>query len=180
VQIISSLTKFNKNNRPAVREPGIYRGLWHDIYIAPAMNYDTVDFGAEITVYKDEQITKDLLALKFNDFKISGSPTRGMVIESSIEVKTQDGFEQEIKLELVNKDGVITGSTRVFENYDITLVGVNLKEDKIIVGIKDKLTAQQTLKADISVKPLINLVWLGVLLITLGGIVSLALRYSRK
>ncbi|MEG6584465.1 cytochrome c biogenesis protein CcsA [Dendrosporobacter sp. 1207_IL3150] len=171
--IVGALTKLNKLGNPAAREPGIYRNLLADIYIAPAHD-ESEHTGEELTLTKNQVLTKDNVILKFIKFKMRGmdgsEPVR---VEALIEVSEGRQIE-EIRPELTNQDGAILGSTvMAFKRYEIHIIGIKPGEGKVIVEFRDILAAanaeQRRLEAEVSYKPLINLVWLGTCLITFGA-----------
>ncbi|MDR1702550.1 MAG: cytochrome c biogenesis protein CcsA [Sporomusaceae bacterium] len=174
-EMLRPLTKLNKNNAPAAREPGIYRSMTEDLYLAPVHEHSAEDYGTEITLTVSEEFTHSGLIIKSGELKMAASPMSGMVIETPLEItETASGQREALSLKLTSRAGSVTSTdATLFARYKITLVGVSPNENKIMLGIKDTtLDPAATLKADIMTKPLINLVWLGTIIITLGGLIG--------
>ncbi|WP_371361796.1 hypothetical protein SRRS_31290 [Sporomusa rhizae] len=170
--VVHSLTKLNKEGQPAAREPGIYRRLLSDLYIAPMVKTEE-DHGPELMLVKGEWINQGEVQLAFVKFNMAGMDGDGPVrVQALIEVKT-GSLSQEVRPELTNKNGQITGSTvKALDRYEIHIVGLKPGEGKVFIEFKDtfigKATGQEQLEAEFSQKPLINLVWFGAFLITVG------------
>ncbi|QJW45926.1 cytochrome c biogenesis protein CcsA [bacterium BFN5] len=169
---VAALTKLNKFGEPAAREPGIYRSLLADIYLAPSAVEEK--HGEELTLSKGQLQNIGDVSLKFVKFTMRGmdgsEPVR---VETLIEVSANGKIEQ-IRPEIANQNGKVIGSTvSAFKRYDIHLIGIKPGEGKIVLEFLDTQVAQQTgavqLEAEVSHKPLINLVWLGACLITAGA-----------
>lgn len=170
--ITQTLTKFNKEGQPVAREPAIYRKLLYDLYIAHVEKKVGNDFSI-ITLAKGEPLTEGDVQLEFIKFNLAGMDGNDSVrVEALIKITagTQSG---EIKPELTNKDGHILSSTvKAFEQYEIRIVGIKPADGKLSIEFKDThadmATGSEQFNAEVSRKPLINLVWLGALLI-IGG-----------
>jgi cytochrome c-type biogenesis protein CcmF len=86
-----------------------------------------------------------------------------------------EGQIQQVKPELTNKNGRIIGSTvTAFDRYELHITGIRPGEGKVTIEFKDNKAAKlaagpERLEAEVSHKPLINLVWLGAILITVGA-----------
>jgi cytochrome c-type biogenesis protein CcmF len=66
---------------------------------------------------------------------------------------------------------VVTGAPVVaFGQYEIVINGVNPRDGNISIGLLDNVSISKSdsVEVEISNKPLINLVWLGAILITFG------------
>ena len=79
----------------------------------------------------------------------------------------------EVRPELVNSNGRIVGSTvTALDRYQLHITGLKPGEGKVTIEFIDMAAAhnqdQAELTAEVSSKPLINLVWLGAVLITAG------------
>jgi cytochrome c-type biogenesis protein CcmF len=83
----------------------------------------------------------------------------------------KDGKKEEIQPELVYKKGMVTSApVEAFSQYEIMINGVNPRDGTISIDFTDRATNSKSdsIEVEISYKPLINLVWLGAILITLG------------
>lgn len=170
--VVHALTKLNKEGQPAAREPGIYRRLFSDLYIAPMVKMEE-DHGVELVLAKGEWVTQGEVQLKFVKFNMVGMNGDGPVrVQALMEAET-GSLSQEVRPALTNTNGQIMGSTvKAFDRYEIHIVGIKPGEGKVFIEFKDtfisKNVAQEQLEAEISQRPLINLVWIGAFLITIG------------
>ncbi|MDF2570153.1 MAG: cytochrome c assembly protein [Sporomusa sp.] len=172
--VVQALTKLNKEGMPAAREPGIYRSMLSDMYIAPIVK-EEVDVGPEITLVKGQSLSQDDVSLNFTKFTMAGMDGSSEVrVQAIIEVSAE-GQIQQVKPELTNKNGRIIGSTvTAFDRYELHITGIRPGEGKVTIEFKDNKAAKlaagpERLEAEVSHKPLINLVWLGAILITVGS-----------
>lgn len=169
--MLQSLTKLNKEGNPAAREPGIYRGLTADFYVAPIMKRETSG-GKEFILRKGEQILQDALQVRFLQLSMNNgkSSNEEIRVQALLEV-TMDGKATEISPEMILRNGRILGMPRiVFDQYEITLQNVNPAESAAKLSIRNLAvkTKSDRIDVEISRKPMVNLVWIGTLLITAG------------
>jgi cytochrome c-type biogenesis protein CcmF len=167
---IQAFTKYNKEGQPSAREPGIDRRLLADLYVAPVMKHE--DHAAtEIRLGTGEESQQNDVLIKFISWKmIPGVTGQEMKVQTLFEV-TKDGKREEIKPELVYKKGMVTGTpVEVFGQYEIIINGVNPRDGTISIDFTNRVANSKSdiVEVEISYKPLINLVWLGAILITLG------------
>ncbi len=169
---VQAVTKLNKEGLPAAREPGIYRGLLADLYITPVANEEGAA-GPEVTLTKGLPLLQEGVSLQFIKFAMAGMDGASEVrVQALIEVTAGDQTQQ-VKPELTNRNGRIIGSTvTAFDRYELHITGIKPGEGQVMIEFKDRqapgTAAQEQLTAEISQKPLINLVWLGAMLITAG------------
>lgn len=169
--IVQALTKLNKAGMPAAREPGIYRSLLADIYIAPIEK--EVESGSELTLVKGQPLTHEGLSLKLVTFTMAGMDGSTTVRVQTVLEVTTGGQTQEVRPELTSQNGQIVGSTvTAFDRYQLHITGIRPREGQVTIEYNDSKAANAArparLEAEVSHKPLINLVWLGACLITVG------------
>lgn len=169
--LVQPYTKLNKDGHDAAREPGIYRTMLTDIYLAPVHKHQENPV-QEIVVYKGEQQTKDGISLKLVRLNMVGRDGGGDIRVRAVLDVTMNGKTEEAIPEIVyHQSGRVTGDpVRVFDQYKIMLGGVNPAKESALVGLQSlqPVVDDGRIDVDISTKPLINLVWLGTLLITIG------------
>ena len=167
---IGALTKLNKFGEPAAREPGIYRSLLADVYVAPTETEEA--HGEEITLSKGQTLAVGDVSIKFVKFTMQGMDGSGPVqVEALLEVAAK-GETQELRPVISNQNGRIVGSTaQAFKRYDLHFVGIKPGEGRVLLEFLDTQadSAVPQLTAEVSHKPLINFVWLGSCLITIGA-----------
>jgi len=170
--VIRPFTKYNKDGNPSAREPGIDRRLLADLYVAPVMQHDDHDHsGQELLLKTGEEIQHKGVTFKLLRAGMVGKAMgQDMRVQAILEV-TQDGKTEEITPELAYKNGGFTGiPVKIFDQYEIMINNVNPTEGKVSIDIIDRAATRNAdrVEVEISHKPLINLVWLGASLITLG------------
>lgn len=167
---IQAFTKYNKEGQPSAREPGIDRRLLVDLYVAPVMKHED-HTGTEIRLATGEEKQQNDVTIKFISWKmVPGTTGQEMRVQALFEV-IKEGRREEIKPELVYKKGMVTGTpVEAFGQYEIIINGVNPRDGTISIDFMDHAAINKTdsVEVEISNKPLINLVWLGAILITLG------------
>lgn len=169
--VVQALTKLTAEGQPAAREPGIYRTWLADVYIAP-MAKETVT-GPELTLVKGQPLTQEGVSITFKKFNMTGMDgTAPVRVQALLEV-TAAGQTQEVRPELTNQNGRIIGSTvTAFDRYELHITGIRPGQGQVTIEFNDTQAAAaaqaEQLEAEISHKPLINLVWLGAFLITAG------------
>lgn len=168
--VVRPYTKYNKDGNPSAREPGIERSLLADLYVAPVMQHEDHD-GTEITLKAGEESHQNTAVFKFiRASMVGGTMGQEMRVQALIEV-THDGKMEQIKPELMYKNGEFIGSAaKAFGRYEVMINNVNPTEGKVSIDVIDRAatTTALSVEVEISHKPLINLVWLGAFLITLG------------
>ncbi len=169
--VVQPLTKLNKEGAAAAREPGIYRTVDGDLYVAPVMKNERGN-EKKITLRKGEETPVDGLKLKFIRAGMSTMPKGQDDIHiQAVLQATFEGRMSEIIPEMAFHNGKIEGNpVPVFGQYEISLIGINPNDGMITLLIHNRAAPakSEALHAEISYKPLINLVWLGTALITIG------------
>ena len=170
--VIKPFTKYNKDGNASAREPGIKRSLLGDLYLAPVMQHEGHGHDAtEIVLKTGEESVQTDVSIKFIRIAVVGKAmSQDMRVQAFIEV-TKDGTTEQIKPELIYSNGAFSGiAAKAFGRYEIMINNVNPTEGKVSVDFIDKEATSnaEKVEVEISYKPLINLVWVGAALITLG------------
>jgi len=148
--------------------PYIRKTLFDDIYFAPQRyipNYST------LILAKGESNTAFGYTIKFNDF-ISGDHVQGegMQFGADLEVTVEDSLYHVIPYYVMGMTDTAVDPYAMIPNtsFKIYIAEIMADEGKVmidIVGIGD-------LVMEVARKPLINLVWLGAILIVFGSIIG--------
>lgn len=168
--LVQTITKLGKDGKSAVKEPAIYRGLFADLYIAPALNQEVTP-GKEYILTRGEQFTDDGLTVRLIRYGMSGGDPQSMRAYALLDV-SGEGKTEEVRPELVYENGHFRAiPTQALGKYQVALTALNTAEGKIKLEI-DNPSKPPTGKIDVEVshKPLINLVWLGTAIITIGTV----------
>lgn len=178
--VLKPYTKLNKDGSPAAREPGIYRSLTADLYIAPSTESDKAEF-QEITLHKGESTSIGGLRITFVKLSMNGMGSSDISVEASLEV-VKDGKTEQISPELSYRGGHISGQpVNAFGDGEFMLYSISPGEQAATFAYKNSASSgkNEKIEAEISKKPLINLVWLGAFLITAGTILAALKRAAR-
>jgi cytochrome c-type biogenesis protein CcmF len=177
--VFKSSPVFLWSNQGLVRNPYIKKFLFYDLYISPeeiktikadTSSYTTILKRGQSALYEDFEIT-------FKDFDV-GSHMEGdlLAIGAELEVKAGDGRTEIIKpVYMLAKDNpeLIPAKLPEVDKY-VYLLKISADEAMIMLGISDKKTPDEfkdsrLLIIEVSKKPFINFVWLGLILIIIGS-----------
>ncbi|MBM4171836.1 MAG: cytochrome C biogenesis protein [Ignavibacteria bacterium] len=186
-------------NNSLMREPDILVGLTKDFYVAPVSYSEGTegeqDHNHGIPMTKGQTIDHEGLKIVFDSFEMPkdamSSMTEGKEFRISAILKLIDGSKETI----VKPSVVISSGTQKYEpvfvkekNLKFELTNINAGSGQIELLISDidgkkesgsKTAAKEVLTVDASIKPFISLVWIGVLFMVIGYIIS-AVRRSRE
>ncbi|MGL5514027.1 MAG: hypothetical protein ACRDBM_12430, partial [Sporomusa sp.] len=170
--VVEAFTKLKKEGRHAAHEPGIYRGLDADIYLAPVAQHEENQI-KEMMFTKDQQIEQDGLTIKLVGYGMGDNSSSGDIRVYALLEVTKDGKLEQARPELISRNGqMIPVPVKVFEQYEFYLTAINLGQRIVGIGISDLAAQFEQNRVDVEVsrKPLINLVWLGTFLMTVGTV----------
>lgn len=177
---LKAYTKLNKEGNPAAREPAIYRTLFSDLYIAPSPESEAPQF-KQVALHEGESMEVDELQVTFLKLVIQGMGSNDVRVAAQLEIG-KAGETVQVAPEMSYRNGHIHSQPIViFGQYEFTLYTVNPNDQSVIFAYRDTLSddQKQTMQAEISYKPFINLVWLGTFLITVGTILASLKRFAR-
>ena len=204
-----SLTKDNKNfkvapvmyisdyNNGLMREPAILSMFTKDIYVSP-LGYEEDDGssnkGNAVSFKKGETKVYEDVNITFNDFNFPPETRKAMMDGKDFEIGVNLTAEshskkQDVKVAWVNKSGqkILTSADLKEDNVKITLLNLDASGKVDLAFSKldgSDLTAQkqpkEVLTVTASIKPFINFVWTGVLIMVLGFIVSVVRRLKES
>jgi cytochrome c-type biogenesis protein CcmF len=166
-------------NQGLMRKPYIRRRLFYDLYLSP-QNRQTAGDGDRLILAKGEQDTVGNLAVKFVDFDMDshgqpGNMTVGAVLEVARDSVT----------EIVTPYLAFTGGGKRLTEADLpggagSVVLDDIQADAKMVALRftgvEGMEVSDLLILEVSKKPLINLVWLGIILICVGSFIAFVRR----
>jgi cytochrome c-type biogenesis protein CcmF len=196
---LASPVMFNSRyNNNTMREPDIIEGLSKDFYVSPlgfsegdnAHNPDLT----EVILQKGESVDFNNAKITFSKFSISDDDMKAMLDGSEFmmgadltvehegnnysanpNIKFTTG-KQEIIESVIEPANIKLAVTKIDATGSIDLVLSVLNSEQPTISDEDNT---EVLTVEASIKPNINLVWLGVLLITIGCIIA-ALRRRKE
>ncbi len=163
-----------------VRNPCIKRFLLYDLYISPEeIKIKSPDDMREILILAKNQTGKVKgYEVTFKQFDLGSHVNdEAMIVGAVLEVRTEDGKNEIIKPTQVVRGNeepkLIPAEIQSTGDY-IYLLKIKADEGLVKLGVSDKETPadfepRQTLIIHVSIKPLINLVWLGLIMMIIGS-----------
>lgn len=189
---VMPVMRYSSFNNSMMRHPDILNMLTQDLYVSP-LSVETPDDNGQRTLefLKGETKTVDSMTVKFVDFDFSdmekgkmlegGSFSIGVLLDVSAHHRTT-----RIKPVMKNSGGEITYVPGEMEGTQFSIVKLqpnreDPSQSKVEIGVKTPggSTAKpktETLVLEASVKPYINLVWMGTITLVVGFAVTIARR----
>ena len=169
--------------------PAVRNMLLRDIYVAPIQimsEKDQKTATEELTLVKDEKTAFRDVILQFSEYEMHEHQMQSGNVHLKAVIHVYDKKGQ--LLGTIKPGMTLTANKRNLEhahipqsNIKLFLSGVNVETKSVVLAVSkpemEKAKEQpETLAAEISIKPLINVLWLGTILLILGFIQSMLLR----
>ncbi len=182
--IIASPVMYNSTyNNSLMREPDIIEGIGSDFYISPlSLEIDEDVSGKEFVIKKEETKPVDSLKVTFDKFEFGKQDMELMTAGKDFKIFADLSVEIGGK-KLISRPYMKSGSGKtiyvpdtlveigyIFEMKKMDASGSVLLNVQKIGG--ERNITPETLSAEISIEPLIILVWLGVVILTIGFFVA--------
>ena len=183
-------------NNSLMREPDILNMFTKDLYFAPVSYEDgssQQQSGSNITLAKGETHQYNGASITFEKFNFPEDAMASMMSGGDFRIGavlkvTYNGKTEELETAMLN-----TGGERTFEPVQVAEANMNIVMSNMDASGKVSLVfsnlegssnaqaaaAKEVLSVDASIKPFINLVWAGVLVMVAGFIIS-AFRRSKE
>jgi len=192
---ISPVMYISDFNNGLMREPAILNLVTHDFYVSP-LGYEEGDDskGNTVTLKKGDSKDYNNVKITFNDFTFPPEVREAMMAGKDFELVANltaesKGKKQDVKVALVSRGGQrnMTSADLKEDNIKITLLNLqaagsvdlsfsNLDNSGQNIPKKTK----EVLTITASVKPFINFVWTGVLVMVIGFGFSVARRLKES
>lgn len=198
--VISPVMYVAEFNNSLMREPDIWSKFTRDFYIAPVgynSGEETHQSGNTTPIKMLKGDTQEAMGAKitFTNFNLPGSGAEAMMsggvfkVAAALQVEINGKtFSAEPYLEIQNGERKYFPATIEEENLKFELTSVEASAGSIHLQVSNLDGSSQTvstpkvketLTVDASIKPFINLVWLGTLIMVLGYIIS-AMRRTKE
>lgn len=186
----SPIMYYSKFNEGLMRNPDVINLKTKDFYVAPLSLESASDAEKKSTatfqMKKGDTATMGSMEITFNEFdfpvmeKAAMLEGRKVTIGAKLTVKEYGKNPEELKPSKVMENGAATDQpARYNDRYEFTIASMqpdrdNKDNSKVEIAVKDLMAASvQKAKGDVlvveaSVKPFINLVWSGVIILFLG------------
>ena len=172
-----------------MRVPSIIVGATRDIYISPVGfddNYVEKAVGQKVSIEKGKSIDFNGVKFTFNEFNFPAEIKNAMMAGKDFKIGVRltaekDNMNKSFELFLENKNGDRTFTSVDLKDFNLIVKLENLvatgKIDLSISDLDEKDTnvvkaPVQILSIEASIKPFINLVWIGVVVMFIGFFVS--------
>ena len=167
--------------------PSVTNTLLRDLYISPIQiipKNEVVGKNVKnITLKKNQPVQLNDLTLVFTGYEMDphGMNEGNIKVAAVIDVKDKNKTLLETIRPSVNMKGNkkdVTPATIVQTKEEVLLTGINVENQSITISVsghEDKnahIVKAELLAVEISVKPLINILWLGTIIIVLGFVLS--------
>ncbi len=175
---------WSEYNQGMMRKPHIKRGWIDDIYFAP-MEYkkEELNFSEPFNLSKGEEKEVEGYKIKFLNFDMTPHGQGGEVKVGAI-----------LEISYQNQKGTVTPAIVFEEQNKMTQIEANLPDSNLIylervmadqkmvtlsIGKKEEENRGEVLLLEVSKKPLINLLWLG-LIVVMAGLFMMTWRRSKE
>jgi cytochrome c-type biogenesis protein CcmF len=184
-------------NNGLMREPAILSMFTKDIYVSP-LGYEEDDGssnkGNAVSLQKGESKDYEGVKITFENFNFPPETRQAMMDGKDFEIGVNltaesHGIKTPIKVAWVNKSGqkTLTSSDLKEDNVKITLLNLDASGKVDLAFSKldgSDLTAvkkpKKVLTVTASIKPFINFVWTGVLIMVIGFVISVTRRLKES
>jgi len=162
-------------NEGLMRKPFIKKYLSHDLYLSP-QNQQTVGDGDKLILYKGQQLGIGDLGVRFVDFDLGSHDDGGAMKVGAVLAISRDTLT-EIVTPYLNFDGSGKRSLKADLPFgEGTVILRDIQADAGMVSLQfsgvSGIDIIDLLVLEISTKPLINFIWLGLIMICVGTIIS--------
>ncbi len=185
--IISPVMFQESENGSLIRNPDIVNLLTKDFYVSP-LSLEVPDQGHaanEVTIFETEHVEIEGMKIRYRGYEFSQSKEKGNFIVVKLEV-TKDGKKEILQPAMTNMTGNINYEpAKHSSGLSFTIKGMNPnrsepKKSSVTLTI-DSLhnhghaegTKVETLVVEASIKPYINLVWLGTAMLIIGFFITI-------
>ena len=192
-QVVSPIMFIADFNNSLMREPDILVGLTHDFYVAP-VSYSQGDEntnGTSANMKSGDKINFDGKEIVFNKFNLPAdmsAMTSGKPFKIGVDLSIKfNGKEENVEPYMENEGQGPNYVPAELKDADlkVTITSMNAtgKEVSLVFsklsGAQNAAAPKEVLTVDASIKPFISLVWIGVLIMVAGFIIS-AFRRSKE
>jgi cytochrome c-type biogenesis protein CcmF len=181
--------EFPKNQEGVMKKPHVETYLTYDLYFSPAsVELPKSDEAGELFLKKGETTQVDKYAVTFHRFEMGnhGDSDSAMSAAAVMSV-AYDGTTEEIAPQLMVRGNEVTPIIARFDNDrgSVSISGVRPEDGGVRLKFEGSFvsagnSAPGLLVVELSKKPLIQLFWIGTMIIFIGGYMSMYERRRRQ
>jgi len=186
---VSPVMYISEYNQGLMREPAIINMVTKDFYVSPLGYDEGKGHGNVLTLTKGSSVDFEGVKFRFNDFSFSDETRQAMMAGGDFEIGVNltaeyDGKQEGVIVALKNINGKreLTSFELKEKNMIIKLQNIDAAgKVEVLVSHPDEggmmeTTGKETLTITASIKPFINLVWMGVLVMFAGFLIAVVRR----
>ena len=181
--------EFPSNSQGVMRRPHVEKFAGYDFYLAPlALEQPTGPEPPVLTLGKGESATVDKYTITFHDFEMSSHGEGGATEAGAAVTIAFDGIEEKVMpLLRASGDDLETFAAAFDEDRGrVQIAGIRAETGAVVLQVQGAFLtgtaagAAPMLVVELSEKPLINLFWLGTILVFGSGLLSMRERRRRR
>ncbi len=178
--------EFPKNQEGVMKKPHVEKYLGYDLYISPlALQQPEGESPGTLTLSKGESASLDKYEITFHDFELGSHGEESMAEAAALVTVAYDGKEESLEPTIRLSGGELETTAAQFD-YDrgtLVIAGVNPDNGTVMLRVQGDFLPSADLNTaslviEVSEKPLINLFWLGTILVFVSG--GLSMRERRR
>jgi cytochrome c-type biogenesis protein CcmF len=173
---------FSDYTQSYMRNPHVIKGLLGDLYLAP-LEHERDEHAGLITLRKGEPVSVGDWTLTFTSFRMGDHANAGsMLAEAMIDaVRGADTIQIAPAMESGRNGLNAVPMTIPGTDVGVSLERMQVEQQAIQLAFNDPdgpgAAADEYLALDVSTKPLVSWVWAGVVLLTIGSVLSFVRRW---
>ena len=159
-----------------MRNPAILRSPLRDVYIAP-VGLETGTHSVELAEGRPAELHG--ARLTFTGFRMEQTPEGHSRVGAGIRIEAPDGRSEDVELYLIQRQSdlmAVPVQPQLLEGATLALARMAVEQRAVVVEARDAGPAE-ALVANVAIKPGINLVWAGTILMCLGCTVAIVRRW---
>jgi len=192
--VVSPIMYVASFNNSLMREPDILTMFTRDLYISP-VGYNEGDVthgnGTEVTITKGSSTTYNSAIIKFTEFDFPKDAMNAMMNGGSFQLGAKlsvsyKGNDYEVEPLMKSENGQRNFIPAEIPDANLKIEMTNLEASgKVTLSLsklngnnnkQETVKPKESLSVDASIKPFINLVWSGVLVMVFGFVISVVRR----
>ena len=176
---------FSDYTQSVMRNPHVVKGVFGDLYLAPLEHLED-DNANMVTLHKGEPIIVGDWTLLFTRFDMGAHGEGGGMSASAVIEAVRGGDTVQITPEMVSGAGGLNPIPMTIPGTEVrvSLERMQVEAQAIQLSFIDPANAggssAEVLALDIATKPLVSWVWAGVIVLTLGSLVSFVRRWRES
>ncbi len=179
--------EFPKNQEGVMRKPYVEKFLGYDFYMSPlALEEPENNNTNQLILSKGETASFDKYTITFHDFELGSHGEEAMTEAKALLTVVYENTEEEVVPSIRLVGGTLETTPGKFDygKASVVIAGVRPEDGSVVLEFRGDFLPQTELQTaslviELSEKPLINLFWLGTILVFISGALSMQERRKR-